>query len=118
MNQKAQMQENQRKSDGCCLFAPMQMKEADGQEEKKPKSYYTAGIIPVQTDEVSVKHFFLNLPMLGKEGIMMTVSAKIGFLKEITLRLNTVEVVTRAKLYQKSVFFFKEILTRCLDVEG
>lgn len=38
-------------------------------------------MIPVQIDKVSVKQISINLSVLGKEEIMMTVSVKMGFLE-------------------------------------
>lgn len=48
---------------------------------KKTKSYYIAGIIPIKIDKVSAKQISINLPVPGKEEIMTTVSAKMGFLE-------------------------------------
>lgn len=73
------MQENQRKSECCCLFAPTPNERGRWLGRRKTKSYYIAGIIPIQIDKVSVKQISINLSVLGKEEIMMTVSVKMGF---------------------------------------
>lgn len=47
---------------------------------RKTKSFCIAGIIQTRIDKVSITQRSSNLSVLGKEEIMTTVSAKMGFL--------------------------------------
>lgn len=57
------------------------MKRGSWLRRRKTKSYYVAGIIPIQIGKVSVKQISINISVLGKEEIMTTVRVKMGFLE-------------------------------------
>lgn len=61
MSQKAQVQEKQRKSVCCCLFASTPNGRRRWLGRRKTKSYYIVGIIPVQMDMASLKQISVKL---------------------------------------------------------
>lgn len=79
------MRENQRKSETCCVFSPTPNERGRWRGRRQTKSYYVAGIIPIQIDKVSVKQISINPSVFGKEEIITTVSVKMRFWKDITL---------------------------------
>lgn len=60
-------------------------------------------MIQTQIDKVSIKQISSNLSVLGKEEIMTTVSAQMGFLGGWNWKLDTVKAVTRAEMNRNEI---------------
>lgn len=75
------MQEKQRKSVCCCLFASTPKGRRRWLGRRKTKSYYIVGIIPIKMDMVSLKQISDKLSVLGKEEIVVMVSVRMVLLE-------------------------------------